>query len=492
MPYPEGLSICMIWDDIAFYLASTKDLLSLALTCRDFKELIIPNHLEYRYISCDLRQSDAWKFIQSRPRWSKCIQSLNLLRGPLGDVRLPRALNEVMVRFKWPPSDFPFTDEDVATFKDSLSRMTSLKELTLIQSYSPSFEHFTNVFLDVLTTSATPSLEGLAVKLVPHVFLDDERVLPENGEISTWPLTSLKKVILCDSIQAAIKLTLFCPDIEDLYLSELSSASTSYIIPQANWTKLRRLSLTFRALSMPTEEFSAIMTSFFQLHNNIESLYLVLRNNLVLDPPPLSLPNLRSLTIFTIGNQFSLTSILSVESISRLVHLDCPITNADIDALQQMDNLRSLRLVQFYDLSLESLGSFLSKTPNLEKICLDTFLAPTFWSETDVEAKLVQILLQCPKLTHIFCDFPVPVPEVEDDGDDSVQLDVYPNELLENLCKSLSPLQELTYLQVRLDRAQKNVNLERDENGNYSGYQFVTLKKAGGEPRYWGDVFLHL
>ncbi|KIJ44679.1 hypothetical protein M422DRAFT_103830, partial [Sphaerobolus stellatus SS14] len=42
-----------------------KGLLYLALTCSQLKDLIIPNHIEYRYIRCDPYRRSLWiKLIQ--------------------------------------------------------------------------------------------------------------------------------------------------------------------------------------------------------------------------------------------------------------------------------------------------------------------------------------------------------------------------------------------------------------------------------------------
>ncbi|GJJ16145.1 hypothetical protein Clacol_010425 [Clathrus columnatus] len=60
MPYPEGLSLYTIWEEIAHFLDSTKDLLSLALTYRTFKELIVPDYLHYRRLSIDIRMASVW------------------------------------------------------------------------------------------------------------------------------------------------------------------------------------------------------------------------------------------------------------------------------------------------------------------------------------------------------------------------------------------------------------------------------------------------
>lgn len=95
MPYPSSLSLHEIWEEIAFHVDSTRDLLSLALTSRTFNLLIIPYHLDYRYISCDLRQTYVWEHLFTHLHRTKGVRSLEF--GILDDKKkllLPRSLRK--------------------------------------------------------------------------------------------------------------------------------------------------------------------------------------------------------------------------------------------------------------------------------------------------------------------------------------------------------------------------------------------------------------
>ncbi|GJJ12787.1 hypothetical protein Clacol_007032 [Clathrus columnatus] len=350
MSYPKGLPLHTIWDDIVFLVESTKDLLSLALACRTFKELIIPDHLTYRHIRCDIRRKELWRLLESRPRLARGIRSVELAEdSTLEDVRLPEA---------WGNSNFsysyrsPITNENMTLLKNSISHMTSLREFTWTQ-FPESIHKVINIS-DVLTSSAS-RLEGLSIRAYLSPFRSSYLRFEK---LSVWTLTSLKKVVIHNPNQAAIRMVLSCPDIEDLCLWDLPSGCASHLMQNANWKRLRRLSLGTDEIPISTEDLS-------------------------------------------------------------------------------------------------------------------------MWG---VQDKLIKSFLQCLKLTHIFCHFPVT----------EVDYTSLKWESLGDLCERLSSVRTLTYLEVDLVREITNVKLTRDENGKYTGYQSVSLKEAGGQPQSWTDIFLDL
>ncbi|KAF9488956.1 hypothetical protein BDN71DRAFT_1351091, partial [Pleurotus eryngii] len=54
-----------IIDQIVFLVEKPRDLLALALTCRAVSEVIIPYHIDYRYILTPLR-SNLWDHLITR------------------------------------------------------------------------------------------------------------------------------------------------------------------------------------------------------------------------------------------------------------------------------------------------------------------------------------------------------------------------------------------------------------------------------------------
>ncbi|GJJ16173.1 hypothetical protein Clacol_010453 [Clathrus columnatus] len=448
MPYPDGLSLHTIWDDIVYLLDSTKDLLSLALTCHTFKELIIPDHLHYRHLSIDIRMTSVWETLARRPRLAKGVRSIELSnRGT------PRRL---------PAPVLSNIAKPVPCHVHVPCKFSEVSPEQLID-----ISH-------ALTTSV-PCLEGLFVNLsdLTAVMHDQHQM----KRLSIWTLTSLKKVVLRSQFPspAAIQMILSCPNIEDLDSHVTSHLNTFpfYMMQQANWTKLRRLRLQSLSLSNKEERYPDIpdiITSFFVRHSNIECLSFYVSSKIGLSTlPASSLPKLRSLS----SHLDVVTSLLSKNVISRLVHLTCSMGQIDPNGiLPQMDKLESLCLLGDGN-GPELVHPFLSKAPNLKKISLAIRQISVSHSSLvglrnkDAQDQYTELFLKHPIITN---------------GDrDSVRLQIA------TLCEKLSTLRALKYVQVSPDY----VELERDENGAYSGYHCISYKDAGGSLT-WGDFFFDL
>ncbi|GJJ12816.1 hypothetical protein Clacol_007061 [Clathrus columnatus] len=477
MPYPEKLSVHTIWDEIACYIDSTKDLLSLALTCQAFKELVIPDHLEYRYICCDLRRLDVWRFLESRPRLAKGVQTLELVYEPDANIRVPHIFDNIPNMLHY---NVPVTVENMMLFRNSLSHMIFLKSFRWIQGYAP-IQEISDIF-HVLTDKA-PLLAAFSVGFYwLGSQMDDQLQLDDN---SIWTLRNLTKVAIDHPGRAAIQMILsFCPDIEDLSLSEVSSTSTFYLMKHANLTRLRRLHLwSDDSSSIPAnpdihEDLTMIIAPFLDRHTNLESLHLTLTLFDVITPNQQSscLPKLWS--IGSDHNSSILTSFLSDNVLSRLVHWQCPIGTINVDTLPLMDKLETLYLPGY--VLLESVGPFLTKAPNLKKITLSTTDPEEIWDVNVAQEELIKNIFQCARLTHVFCDFIIKA------GANRTPL----YDQLRHLCETLSTLQALEYFEVTLDNKRVYVKLLRDEDGLYSGYGFVTLEEVG-YPDKWGNLFLN-
>ncbi|KIJ23306.1 hypothetical protein M422DRAFT_99802, partial [Sphaerobolus stellatus SS14] len=65
-------------EDIVNNIGDVSDLLSLALTCRPFSKLIIPWHIEYRWISCGAGRKKLWRLL-TKPSLAARIQRLEIL-----------------------------------------------------------------------------------------------------------------------------------------------------------------------------------------------------------------------------------------------------------------------------------------------------------------------------------------------------------------------------------------------------------------------------
>ncbi|KAI0029900.1 hypothetical protein K488DRAFT_7795, partial [Vararia minispora EC-137] len=52
------------------------DLLNLAVTCTTFRQIIIPNHLEYCVIAVVAPQVEIWEHFIQRPNLARCVRRL--------------------------------------------------------------------------------------------------------------------------------------------------------------------------------------------------------------------------------------------------------------------------------------------------------------------------------------------------------------------------------------------------------------------------------
>ncbi|GJJ16156.1 hypothetical protein Clacol_010436 [Clathrus columnatus] len=491
MPYPEGLPLYTIWEEIVYFLDSTRDLFSLALTCHAFKELIIPDHLHYRNLCIDIRMTNVWEFLKSQPRLAKSVRSIKLSNR--AKERLPPTLSGLTEKIRY---HVPISHKDIALFKSAISHMPLLRECSWGQFGVISSAQLVDIS-DALTTSA-PCLEGLYVNLFD--LTSTMRHQHQIKRLSIWTLTSLKRVVLRSQFPSpdAIQMILSCPNIEDLYSQATSRLNTFpfYMMQQANWTKLRRLEFQPLFLSNVEEismDISAIITSFFVRHSNIECLHFDVSSEIALSTlPPSSLPKLRSLSSHL--ELDVMTSLLSKSNMSGLVHLTCTVTQIDPNTLPHMDKLESLCLFGNGD-GPDLIDPFLSKAPNLKKISLAIRESPILsepsalecvriksstklWNK-DAHDQYTELFLKYPqsKLTHIYIVSPL----ITGGDRDNVKVQIG------TLCEKLSVLRGLKYVQVRPDY----VELERNENGTYSGYNFISSKEAESSPS-WGGFFSKL
>jgi hypothetical protein len=65
-------------DHICSYIDSPEDLLTLSLISKHFCSLIIPNHIEFRRIHCDIRRVSVWKKLADNPPLAAKFTSLEV------------------------------------------------------------------------------------------------------------------------------------------------------------------------------------------------------------------------------------------------------------------------------------------------------------------------------------------------------------------------------------------------------------------------------
>lgn len=89
VPIPFPLEL---WEEIVYSVDSSRDLLSLALVSKFFDSIIIPHHIQYRNICCDLRRTYVWAHLIDNRRRTKGIRCLKLVDEREHGTQLPPLL----------------------------------------------------------------------------------------------------------------------------------------------------------------------------------------------------------------------------------------------------------------------------------------------------------------------------------------------------------------------------------------------------------------
>jgi hypothetical protein len=84
-------------EDIITWLDSPTDLLSLALVTRTFKNIIIPNHLHYRYIRCTTDDCpELWERLSSNKSHALNVRKLEIVACVGSDTMRPRPASKLV------------------------------------------------------------------------------------------------------------------------------------------------------------------------------------------------------------------------------------------------------------------------------------------------------------------------------------------------------------------------------------------------------------
>lgn len=107
-----------ILDNIAFYVDSRRDLLSLALTCQRMRSVVFPRHFDYRIVKAKVSSIRVWNH-------------LIVHRGLARHVRRLEILDERSLEPEIVPSGITATDTDVESTDDELEIHTKQERLLL-------------------------------------------------------------------------------------------------------------------------------------------------------------------------------------------------------------------------------------------------------------------------------------------------------------------------------------------------------------------------
>ncbi|OCB85043.1 hypothetical protein A7U60_g8000 [Sanghuangporus baumii] len=274
-PSPRGLTRQPTenLDEIASYVDSKRDLLSLALSCKRMYGVIFPRHFEYRVIRCKISNIAVWSYFANSRALASNVRRLEILDER--STEIPRIPSDILAS----DTELESSDDELDKIWSTLLKCQSLRMIEVNDNlvFSPISEESTSSDAKQANLKL-PYLSSVAVRSFKKGYGQNKN--PDLGRVT--------------------EMLHHCPNLQELNIDYKSQAG--FGSPRADnfflcgrWPSLRTLNLTH--LSCSLDGFDAA-SAFFAAHPNVEVLHLDIgpRTNLrglVLAPG--SLPRLREL-----------------------------------------------------------------------------------------------------------------------------------------------------------------------------------------------------
>jgi hypothetical protein len=142
-----------ILDYASSFIASPRDLLSFALTAKSIHALIIPHHLEFRIVRCELSRAQLWDALADRKEFAARLNTLEILDVP-----------EVLPAIA--PKLIPGTDTDLAKLNLCSSNCDCTRRLQSAISKMHGLRRFGWVGPEKRSHNAEPVFEALGIACV--------------------------------------------------------------------------------------------------------------------------------------------------------------------------------------------------------------------------------------------------------------------------------------------------------------------------------------
>ncbi|KAL5521723.1 hypothetical protein ACEPAF_2471 [Sanghuangporus sanghuang] len=307
-PSPRGLTRQPTenLDEIAPYVDSKRDLLSLALSCKRMYGVIFPRHFEYRVIRCKISNIAVWSYFANSRALASNVRRLEILDER--STEIPRIPSDILAS----DTELESSDDELGLhhkqgrlFSSALSKMTRLT--TFVWSCNHSLISLDKIWSTLLKCQSLKMIEvndNLVFSPISEKSTSSDAkqalVLPY---LSSVAVRSFKKGYgqnKNSDLGRVTEMLHHCPNLQELNIDYKPQAG--FGSPRADnfflcgrWPSLRTLNLTH--LSCSLDGFDAA-SAFFAAHPNVEVLHLDIgpRTNLrglVLAPG--SLPRLREL-----------------------------------------------------------------------------------------------------------------------------------------------------------------------------------------------------
>ncbi|KDQ53363.1 hypothetical protein JAAARDRAFT_210041 [Jaapia argillacea MUCL 33604] len=336
-------------DRVIDYVDECPDVLSLALTCRHLKAILIPDHLRYRKLLISLERLDILETVITRPSLGR-------------NIRILRVVPRIGLYRRFPLDRFCCRTKEAEIAAESrlalaLSLMPNLTKFMWDMYHEPETKNM--IWENIAATCHRFS--DLRCYLLPTFRNHCENTLYHSKIFNLRHLVKIDLYIATPvwgnspvQVDHIGRFLLGCPDLVVLTLAFGHSTPLDTVFHQASWACLESLRLE-KVACHPT-----IFDSFLSLHTTIQNLHLThsVNESLNQDPfdislSPGSLPNLHTLTIYCGGPHPRIDEFLRYASWRKL---------------------RSLELSRMSCLS-DVFAKFLSRHHSIEELCVDTCIA---------------------------------------------------------------------------------------------------------------------
>ncbi|KIJ33757.1 hypothetical protein M422DRAFT_264210 [Sphaerobolus stellatus SS14] len=457
-------------------------LLALAVTCHQLHDHIIPDHLEFRYIRCDLQRIHLWEALQQIPAQTSRIRGLYVVPeanlywlGPRKSIVTPGSVVRRLQNFD-SIITFPTIEMYLKAFTALASAIRVMRGLEIFQ-----YQVAVKAPMELLFAALNDSCPKLQDVQIGYTALESHE-----HTASLWQLHNLTSFsFYIDKPQnftppytnALSDLIIHgCPLLQELHLETSGWGSelvACRLIQEGNWQHLYRLTVgrTIALFPLATPEGVQIttMSAFLKRHTNLQSLALLHENSLLPGSIPLdALPNLHTLVFRGTHNRSILSTVVPIEVAQHLVDISCDITEGCVSHISQMPRLRSCAL----ETGGPFLGKFVRAAPQLQRLFLETHdvHGRTDLEIVDILTPYIKELQTLTALTDLM-GFLFYV--------DISSRDCHP------LLEEIAAVPNLQYVQVTDRDEVKIIGLERYPDGKYKGYHDTSESPFQG----WSGMF---
>ncbi|KIJ30868.1 hypothetical protein M422DRAFT_267580 [Sphaerobolus stellatus SS14] len=372
-----------ILDMIVDYMDNST-LLALTVTCHRFYDHLKPNHLEFRFMRCDIHRIHLWKTLQDLPLYASRIRRIELMpeaEDPLLGIdsvvemiEIDADDEEVVV---WP---YAMQGTPERTAKASSALASLIRGMHRLES----FLDRTDISLEVVYSAlkeSRPNLKevhlcwlGLNQPPQPTAslrYLQNLTSFSINSQFSDSSLDALRDLLIDN-----------CPLLQDIYIHPNCDCggfrfNILWLFQQGNWHHLRRLNIG-RNISLwdfdvgydlETDELITIVSDFLRRHPMLECLWFW-RNNMLRPRciPPDAVPKLRRLMFNGTSDHTQLSNVVPIEVAEHLEFIWTDIKAEDsMSHIARMAGLKSC-VVDAYDPT--TIASLARAAPQLEHLAI--------------------------------------------------------------------------------------------------------------------------